>query len=211
MRIFAFEGPVHRTLEKIFDLMLLHFMWVLFSLPVITIGASTTALFTVTLKMAKKEEGYVLKGFLKAFRENFKKSTGIWLCFAAMLGWCVFMISISMQSGSGFLKLLSLAEAALLLVVIAALQYVFLLQARYENTLFGTVKNAFYISLKFLPYTAGMLAVLFVPILVTGYSGGMYAGLLFLWVFFGSSLIALGNSYIAVKVFDRIEGGHSDR
>lgn len=41
--------------------------------------ASTTALYSVMFKIIKKEEGYIIKSFLKAFRQNFKQSTIIWL------------------------------------------------------------------------------------------------------------------------------------
>lgn len=205
MKIFAYDGAVSKFLERIFDLMLLHILWVVFSLPLITIGASTTALFTVTMRMVRKEEGYVLKSFLRAFRDNFMKSTVIWLCFVSAFGWCVGMILISMHSGSQALKLLSLAQAALVVLLVLALQYVFPIQARYENTVAQTIKNAFILSLKFLPYSIGMLAAVAAPVLATAYLGRAYALLLFLWMFFGSSLIALGDSYLVTMVFDRAE------
>ena len=68
-RIFGFLG----------QLIALNLLWIVCSLPVITAGASITALYSVMFKIIKKEEGYIIKSFLKAFRQNFKQSTIIWL------------------------------------------------------------------------------------------------------------------------------------
>ena len=73
------DNIIVRALSRVFDLILLNLLWLACSLPVITIGASTTALYSVTLKMAANEEGYILRGFLEAFRRNWKQSTVIWL------------------------------------------------------------------------------------------------------------------------------------
>ena len=73
-------------MEKIMNLCVIGFLWLLFSLPVITIGASTTALFSYTLKLTRNEEGYIFKSFWKSFRENFVLSTVIWLASAAVGG-----------------------------------------------------------------------------------------------------------------------------
>lgn len=68
MKIFAFDGPVYRGLEKLFNVMLLHILWVICSIPLITIGASTTALFAVMLKLVKGEEGYIISQPLAAIK-----------------------------------------------------------------------------------------------------------------------------------------------
>lgn len=205
MRVFQFEGPLYRFLERAFDLVLLQLLWVICSLPVFTIGASTTALLTVTMRMARGEEGYVFKGFLKAFQENFKKSTLLFGLFFAAIAWCIFMILVSMGSGNAFLQILEIPEAAIVCILVAALQYVFAIQARYENRVWQTAKNAVTLSLRFLPYTLILLSVAVVPILITAYVPSIYGVMLSLWLFGGSSLIALADSYILIRVFDKLE------
>src|SRR5699024_4265371 len=79
MRFNINDNIVVRALGKIFDLMCLNILWLVCSIPVITVGASTTALYTVVLKMVKNEEGYILKDFLKAYKSNFKQSTIAWI------------------------------------------------------------------------------------------------------------------------------------
>ena len=62
------DSGIMRVLSKICDIVCLNVLWLVCSLPIITIGASTTALYTVMLKLVKNEEGYIFKGFLHAFK-----------------------------------------------------------------------------------------------------------------------------------------------
>ena len=79
MRFNITDNVIVRALNKICDMCCLNVLWLVCCIPVFTIGASTTALYTVMLKMVKNEEGYIFRGFFKAFKENFKQSTIMWL------------------------------------------------------------------------------------------------------------------------------------
>lgn len=83
--IFDINNPVMRWIIKIFDCMCLSFFWVITSFPVITIGASTTALFAAIHRYIRLEEGGLWKTFWQAFRENFKRSTLCWLVMLLVL------------------------------------------------------------------------------------------------------------------------------
>ena len=72
--MFGFGGSFVGTVEKIFDIMALGFLWILCSLPVITIGASTTALYYAMVKSVKNNDGYVTKEFFRSFKLNFYSS-----------------------------------------------------------------------------------------------------------------------------------------
>ena len=76
---FSVEGPLFSGLGRLADLFWLNILFIVCSLPIFTIGASTTALYYVTLKMVKNEEGHITKSFFRAFKENFRQSTLIWL------------------------------------------------------------------------------------------------------------------------------------
>lgn len=78
-RLFDFNNPVWRFMGKVADMFFLTILWFICSIPVVTIGASTTALYYVALKMAKNHEGYLWKAFFKSFKENFRCSTLIWI------------------------------------------------------------------------------------------------------------------------------------
>ena len=77
MAFFGIDGPFYRFICRFIDLVKLNFMWLLFSLPIVTIGASTTAAYSIALKMVDDEEGYMVKSFVKEFKRNFKQGT-VW-------------------------------------------------------------------------------------------------------------------------------------
>ena len=81
--LFNMDSPIMRFLSRVCDIMILNILCIVFCIPIIT-AASVTAMYTVTLKMVRGEESYIFKGFLKAFKENFKQSTIIWLIMAAI-------------------------------------------------------------------------------------------------------------------------------
>lgn len=76
---FNMDNGLFRALGKLADLMLLNILFLVCSLPIFTIGASFTAMYYVTLKLAENEEGYTPGAFLKSFKQNFKQATIIWL------------------------------------------------------------------------------------------------------------------------------------
>lgn len=83
--LFDINNPVMRWIVKIFDCMCLSFLWVIVSLPVFTVGASTTALFAAIHRYIRLEEGGLWTAFWRAFRDNFKRSTLCWLAVLLVL------------------------------------------------------------------------------------------------------------------------------
>ena len=79
MNLFSYDSPFSRFLYFVADIVTLHFLWILYSLPIITIGASTTALYYSCMKRIRTGEGYVTQNFRKSFRQNFKQSTILWI------------------------------------------------------------------------------------------------------------------------------------
>ena len=80
------DKPLFAVLTKLTYSAYLNILWLVCSLPIVTIGASTTALFYVTLKMAEDRDDGLTRMFFKAFRENFKPATKLWLILLAVLG-----------------------------------------------------------------------------------------------------------------------------
>ena len=148
------DNVVMRALGRLCDFMLLNILWVVCSIPLVTIGASTTALYTVMLKVVKNEEGYIVKGFLGAFKENFKKSTLIWLILA-VLG---IIIGIDSRVAAGMSSTMRTVFQSIFIIFsivwLCVVIYVFPLTARYENSIRNTFKNALILSVAKLPYTA---------------------------------------------------------
>ena len=79
MKLFNLDSPLMQGLSKMADLMWLNVLTLLCCLPVVTMGASLTAMNYVALKIVRDEECYISKSFFKSFKENFKQATIIWL------------------------------------------------------------------------------------------------------------------------------------
>ncbi len=167
--IFNPDNVVFRAINRFGQIWLLNMLWVLCSLPVFTIGASTTALIYACLKL-RKEEGYVTQNFFHSFKENLKQSTILWLLYLAvgvLAGVALVFWNNTDIPGK------ELAWAATLLVLIlygVSLLYVFALQSRFYNTVRNTVKFSFLLAYRNLVETflMALIAVAFVLINVFG-------------------------------------------
>ena len=100
-KYFAADGALGIIMEKIADFLILSVLYLLFSIPIVTAGASATALYTVTLRMARHEEKKTARGFWNAFRENFRQATLIHLILTAVLLLLVFYaLAVSILPGN---------------------------------------------------------------------------------------------------------------
>lgn len=84
-KIFGFDSPIVGSLTKIGDIICLSALWILFSLPVFTMGASTVALYTVAYRYLRGGKGSLWKTFWKSFRSEFKRATLVWLVALAVM------------------------------------------------------------------------------------------------------------------------------
>lgn len=151
---FNYDGPLFSALNKITDLIWLNILWVICSLPIFTIGASTTALFYVTMHRAKGEESPITRTFFREFKRNFRQSTAIWLIFVvvgAVLCTDLYIIVSMMKLPSGLHTAFVCVNFLLLLYYVMTLLYVFPLQCTFENKIKHTIKNAMILSIGHLP------------------------------------------------------------
>ena len=210
MRFNITDNIIVRALSKICDMVCLNILWLICSIPIITIGASTTALYTVMLKMVKNEEGYIFRGFFKAFKSNFKQSTIIWAVILLLGGvcWIDYRVAGAMPGTAGIvMRTIFLLLGFILLSVTI---YVFPLTARYENTMRNTVRNALILTVGRLPYTILMVAVTVGTVIVSLWNSATLMFAIPLWFLIGVSLIAWINSYILRRVFMIFESSESN-
>lgn len=165
-QFFNLNNPVWNFMNKVADLVILNVLVMLCSLPVITAGASWTALFFVTIRMVRKEERYVIKDFFRSFKENFKQATVIWLISLVAIGVFVGDILIYREIPDQIPKVLMIVIVVLAYLVLGTVLYVFPLLSRFYNTILGTVKNAFLLSVVNIPYTFLFAVLAVVPFVV---------------------------------------------
>lgn len=196
------DNVVVRALGRLCDFILLNILWVIFSIPLFTIGASTTALYTVMLKIVRNEEGYIVRGFLEAFKDNFKKSTVIWL----ILGVVGIIIGVDSWLALGMHSSVRTVFRSVFiifgLVWLCIIIYVFPLTARYENSIRNTIKNAFILSVAKLPYTLLMIVITAGTVILTFLNTFTLLVGSAIWIVIGVALVAWLNSLLLRKVFE---------
>lgn len=195
------DNIIIRALSRVFDLILLNILWLVFSLPVVTIGASTTALYSVTLKMAANEEGYILRGFLDAFRKNWKQSTIVWLILAVigiMLG-IDFMIVRWLPGGLASVGTVLTGAAAFVWLIETV--FVFPLIAKFENTTLNTMKNAILIPAARLPFMLPVLLLTGMCLVLTLLNTATVLIGTAIWSVIGVALLTFANSFLIREIF----------
>lgn len=202
-KLFRMDSPLMRFLTKIADLMVLNILFCVTSIPLITIGASWTALYSVTLKMVRDEEGSVSRSYFRSFRQNFRQATLLWLGVLVVLALLVLDIRVlNGMAGGTAPGLLRVGVEILALLGIMVLQYLFPSLARFEASLADTLKNACMMALAHLPKTALMTAAVVGAVWITLINNTTIAVGLMVWPLIGFSLMAFGNSGILRKIFD---------
>ena len=202
-KLFRMDSPLMRFLTKIADLMVLNILFCVTSIPLFTVGASWTALYSVTLKMVRDEEGSVSRSYFRSFRQNFRQATLLWLGVLVVLALLVLDIRVlNGMAGGTAPGLLRVGVEILALLGIMVLQYLFPSLARFEASLADTLKNACVMALAYLPKTALMTAAAVGAVWITQINNTTIAIGLMVWPLIGFALMAFGNSGILRKIFD---------
>jgi len=160
-----------------------------------------TALHYSVLKIVRNEDGYVVRGFFKSFKQNFRQATIIWLLFLLAFGLLVvdlYALNILAIPYASELKIVVMAAGILVLL---AFVYVFPLLAKFDNTVFRTIKNAFGLSIIRFPRTLIIIAVNCVPLLLVYYQAKMAP----LVLLFGISVPALVTACLYSRTFEKFE------
>lgn len=169
-KFFNLESPLMAGLGKLADLIWLNILAFICCIPIITVGASMTALNYVALKMVRDEEGYVTKAFFKSFKQNFKQATIIWLIMLLAAAVIIGDMLIFIFSSIAFPAWIRIALIAVSAIAVFATMHVFPVLAKFDNTIANTFKNSFFMGILSLPKTILMMAIWAIPTLITIYA-----------------------------------------
>lgn len=200
MSFFSPEGAFYQFISRLWDMVKLNLMWLLFSLPIITIGPATVAAFSITMKMVDESEGYVARQFVKEFRKNLKNGIPLGILF--LLG--IEVINIDFQL---FNKMPDNPMAPLIFgivmifLVLMGFVYAFALSARYENTLIRTIQNSVAIATRYFVRTLFLFFLIAIELVLMFFN---YTTL-FIGLLIGPACIFLTISGFAVSFFREIE------
>ena len=191
------DSPVIVFLTTVADFMILNILFILCCAPVITIGPAVSALYTITMREARHEGGYIFKPFFKAFKNNFKQAFLLSILYLIIGAIFVFGVKFWIEK----------PEFSTVNQVILVITGVF--AVIFDNTIFKTVKNAVMLAVFNLRETFLLTLIHVIVIVLMIFTKGI-------WIFMmvgGFSVCAYINSLLFIRVFrqyEKIEGGNHD-
>ena len=211
MKFFSYESKFSQILLKLCWSCYLNLLWFVCSLPIVTIGASTTALYYASLKLVREEDSSLTRQFFRSFRENFKQATVLWLIllgvglFLGADGYILYHLRLSAAGPLAVMWTLILAVViAASVVYVIVLLYVFPLLASVCNTNRAMLKNAFLIGTHYLFATILIFAVHFAMFFVVV---AWFTPL----IVFGEGLCALISAWLLNGILIASSGTPEDR
>ena len=175
-KFFSYDSPFIQSINKIVDCTILSILWVIFSIPVITFGASTSALYYTVNKVIRHNRSHIWREFWGAFKTNFKQSTIVWLIllvFTYVLGVdCIFLYNMIKAGTIGGWTLAPFAVTILFVVMWAI--YTFAYIARFQADLKTIMKNSAFFVIRHLLrsillaviFVASVVAFMFLPVVI---------------------------------------------
>lgn len=166
MNIFNLDSPVMQALGKVADLMWLNVLTLICCIPIITIGPSLTAMHYMALKIVRNEECYITKGFFKSFKENFWQGMLIGILMLLVLFVLVGDFILLRNPELEFSKFLQIVITVIAVLFVFTILYVYPVLAKFSNTTWRTIKNAFLMSIMQFPKTLLMIVIWALPPLI---------------------------------------------
>ncbi len=201
-KFFSYDSKAIRFLNWLSDLMILNVLTVLCSLPIFTMGAAVTALYDTVWRIQENEEIKTVHTYFAAFKSNFKKATILWLIFLPIGVVLIYNLATSLSKDVLFPTIFSLFGVIWWLLSLA---WMFPMQARFENTIWGTFKNCLMLPLGYFPRTLLMAFLNALPWVLVAEPGFHYyfalGGIVWFLIYF--ALAAHFNLKLAGKVYDR--------
>lgn len=192
-----YDNKFFTGLGKLVDCVWLSLLWFICSIPVITMGAASTALYYAVHKSIRGNRGYTTRNFFSAFKDNFKQSTLVhlvWLVVMVVLVGDIYITRAVLLSGSS-LGLFFYFFLVLTAVAIGWACYMFPYIARFENTVMATLKNGILLEIRHLPWSL-LLIVLMLGFMLLSY-------MIPLFLFMVPSVVALAFDFILERLFRR--------
>ena len=197
---FSLDSKFMRTMSMIADLIILNVIYLVTCLPVVTIGAASTAMYTVCFRLGTAREGSLVKGYFRAFRDEFRQATLVWL-FLLLFGAASCVNIFIFLSMDGWMHYLFFPFVLFLLVVLMMMGYAFPLLSQFRNDTKSVIKNALIFSVAYLPRTVLIVVINVFPwaLLLTNLYLFLQVG--FMWVIIYFAAAAYINARLLKKVF----------
>ena len=206
--VFNYDSPLMRGMSKIADLFILNLLVILTCIPIITIGASMTAMHYVLIKLSRNEGSSVAQMYFGSFKENFGQATALGFINLLIVGFVGFDVYLFFFTANTMPAAVLMAVIGVGILLIMACMYFYPLQARFINPVGKTVKNSFLLMIANFPKSVVMLLLYCISpgIILLGLLGYSFAHFLLSFVFlFGFTGPGYGAAMLYKKVFIKLE------
>ncbi|MCI8784066.1 MAG: YesL family protein [Dorea sp.] len=199
-----YDSKFSRTVNRLTELVLLNFVFILTCIPIFTIGAAVTALYSTTLKMARNQEGYIIRGYFKDFAGNFRQATIFWVIELLLYLQLRVLYIAAVVNGDGMMKAYTIITWTLGILYSIYFLFVFPLIATFQNTFIRIARNAFVMIISHLPWVLASYLIVAVPLAA---SFGIHTKILqftmLFWFLVGFSLVLYLSSFCLNRIFSR--------
>ena len=193
--LFNPDNKVMIFLGHVTDYIILGLVWTICSIPIFTIGASTTAFYYTSLKILSGDETYVLKDFFHSFKMNFKQATLLWLTALGVGIFLVIDIILYRQMDSTFANVAFVIFVSLSVMYVLTMLYLFPYLSKFYCTFKEAFRSTFLLSIRHLGYSILLIIADAVIIIAT-----MYYSFL---IMFLPAIFTFVNSLIFKRIFKR--------
>ena len=202
-KLFHPDSKFMAVLNRLGDLITLNLLWLVCCLPVFTIGPSTTALYTVLQKLEREEAPALAPAFFKAFRSSFRQALIVSLILLlpiALAGGYLFLLLSGALNNDTVLRFLCCLSIVIVSIVCS---YAFPLLASFDNTVFGTLKNALLLPLSNPIIALAVAALTYLPFVVLVTNISFFLRMCVLWTLIGNAAAAFLNIKMLNLQFQR--------
>jgi len=166
-KLFDADSGLMRGLSRLTDLVLLNLLFLITSIPIVTIGASASALYSVFFRWHRQEESGYVKAYFHAFARDFKEATVLWLAFVVFMAISIFDIWFFFYQTEP-LSYLGVLFGFLGAMGLFTYSYAIILVSVFANSFAGTLKNALLMAVAYFPRTLVMALINLFPFLLVG-------------------------------------------
>lgn len=195
-KFFNPEHPINHFFSKVFCILYLNILWLICSLPIVTIGPATTALYYTMLKIVSGDDSSTTSYFFHAFRRNFRQGTILGIA-SVLTGLLLFYDLLYYVIAPGSIQsVMQVVQIFIIIFYLMIVTWLFSVLAKFDNTIFKIIQSSFYLAFRYAGYSVIMvvseISLLFIMF--------FYVPLLALW---GMGLIVFINCICFHNIFSR--------
>ena len=206
MKLFNYDSPFWSFMSRLADLIILNLLWIVFCIPVVTIGASTTAMYHVIRHWQKDSVSSIMRDFFQSFKDDFKQATPVYLILliptVAVVMNAMLIFNPDNSAAVPFYLLVIWFISALILLFISS--FVYPVMAFFADSIFKTLRNAMVLALAHLPRTILISVLNLLPVILLFVNLSFFLQSSIFWLLIGGALVAYLNMSILKPVFKKL-------